>query len=253
MRRRSLLLVVGVLCFLLFFIATVPAQLAVDMLSSTGVRAGAVSGSFWSGKVSSLRLGNFTLGETAWTLRPSRLLLGRFAADIDAELPAGFLRGRAELGLGGSWSLLDAEASSPVSEFAPLLGLPVAGGDATANIERLTVKDAWPAAAVGELRVGDLPLTMPGVAADPKTQGSFALSFAATDLEPEDPLLGELRDLGGALELSGQVALTAPNNYTISGVLKPRPNAPESLTQGLVLLGPEDSQGRREFSLSGSF
>ncbi len=253
MQRRSLLLVVGVLCFLVFLIAKVPAQLAVDMLSATGIRSGTVSGSFWSGQINSLQLGKVKLGKTAWTLRPSRLVLGRLAADIDAELADGFLRGRAELGLGGSWSLVDAEAASPVSDLAPLLGLPVRGGEATANIERLTVEDAWPSTAIGELRVGDLPLSLPGVAADPNAQGSFALRFSAMDLEPEDPLIGELKDLGGALELQGEVALSAPTNYTVSGALKPRPNAPESLTQGLVLLGPEDAQGRREFSLSGSF
>jgi len=253
MRKSGLFLTVGVGAFLLFVLANVPARLGTDLLGAAGVQTGSASGTLWRGEVSSLRVSGLSLGRTSWALRPLSLLFGRLAADIDTELPGGFVRGRAEAGLGGRLALTDTEAASPLSNLAPLLGLPVAGGEANASIQRLVFEDGWPTAAVAELRVGRLPLALPGMAPEPGAIGSFAAVFDLPELAAGDRLTGELRDLGGAREVSGTISLSPPNKYDIAGLLKPRASAPPSLTQGLVLFGPEDTQGRREFSLSGSF
>jgi hypothetical protein len=253
MQSRGLLLAAGVGALLLFVITNVPARLGVDLLRSAGVQAGSASGTLWRGEVASLRVAGLGLGRTRWVLHPLSLLTGRLSADIDTELPGGFIRGRAEAGLGGRLALIDTEAASPLSNLAPLLGLPIAGGEANASIQRLVVEDNWPTVAVAELRVGNLPLALPGMMPEPGAIGSFAAVFDLPELAAGDPLVGELRDLGGALEIDGNISLSPPNNYDIAGLLKPRDSAPPSLTQGLVLFGPEDAQGRREFSLSGSF
>lgn len=253
MKTRGLLISAGLGAFLLFVIANVPARIGTDLLRAAGVQTGSASGTLWRGEVSSLRVAGFGLGRTRWTLRPLSLFLGTLAADIDTDLPGGFIRGRAEAGLGGRLALIDAEAASPLNNLAPLIGLPVDGGEANASIERLVVEGNWPVAAVAELRVGNLPLALPGMAPEPDAIGSFAAVFDQPEIATGGALRGALRDLGGALELSGSIELSPPNNFDISGLLKPRESAPPSLTQGLVLFGPEDEQGRREFTLSGSF
>lgn len=253
MRKLGLFLVVGVGAFLLFVVANVPARLGTDLLGTAGIQTGSANGTLWQGEVTSLRVAGLSLGRTSWTLHPASLLIGRLAADIDTQLPGGFIRGRAEAGLGGRLALFDTEAASPLSNFAPLLGLPVAGGEANASIQRLVVENGWPTSAVVELRVGNVPLALPGMAPEPGAMGSFAAVFDQPELGEGDALAGQLRDLGGALEVTGGISLSPPNNYDIAGLLKPRDSAPASLTQGLVLFGPEDAEGRREFSLSGSF
>jgi hypothetical protein len=253
MRTRGLFLIVGIGAFLLFVIANVPARLGTDVLRSAGIDTGSASGTLWRGEVSSLRVVGLRLGRTSWTLHPASLLMGRLAADIDIRLPGGFVRGRAEAGLNGRLALIDTEAASPLSGLAPLLGLPVTGGEANASIQRLVLEDGWPTSAIAEIRVGNLPLALPGMAPEPDAMGSFAAVFDQPELGEGDALAGQLRDLGGALEVSGGISLSPPNNYDIAGLLKPRNSAPPSLTQGLVLFGPEDAEGRREFSLSGSF
>ncbi len=253
MSGRRLLIAAGVAGFLLFLIGNVPARLAADLLGTAGLRAGSATGTLWRGEFASLNVAGISLGRTRWNLKPLSLLLGRLAADVDVDLPGGFLRGRAEVGLGGRIGLSDAQAASPLKSLGQMFGLPVDGGEASAKITQLVLEDGWPTVAVGEVRVGNVPLALPGVRAEPGAEGSFLASFDNPQLAPGDSLVGELRDLGGALELSGSVELLPPNNYNVAGLLKPRAEAPDSLTQGLVLLGPEDAQGRREFALGGSF
>jgi len=253
MRKPGLLFVVACGAFLLFLIANVPAQVGVDLLRSTGAQAGSASGTLWRGEVASLRVAGLSFGRTRWTLRPLRLLSGSLAADIDTELPGGYFRGRAEAGLSGRLALIDAEAATPLNNLAPVLGLPVAGGEANASIQRLVLENGWPSSAVAELRVGKLPLALPGMAPEPGAIGNFAAVFDQPEMAGGEALVGELRDLGGALEISGNISLSPPDSYDVTGLLKPRDSAPRSLAQGMVLFGPEDEQGRRQFAISGSF
>jgi hypothetical protein len=65
---------------------------------------------------------------------------------------------------------------------------------------------------------------------------------------------GQLRDLEGPLEVNGQLTLQQSGSYEVNGTVASRASASEDLNKTLQLfLGPADAQGRRTFSLAGSF
>lgn len=252
MLRVRALLIVGLVTFLGFALLNVPARVAADLLPAT-VQAGMARGTLWAGELASLRVAGISLGRTRWQLHPAGLLLGRLDADLDTELPGGFARGRLVLGAGGSVALRNAEAVLPLAVLATPLRLPGLAGEASLKLSNLALDGQWVTAAVGELRAADVPLALPGMQAPGGASGSFQLLFDAPEVPPDGPLVGQVTDLGGALEVSAELQLRPPTRYAVEGLVRPRPEAPEELTRGLVLLGAPDSEGRRPFALSGSF
>jgi hypothetical protein len=252
MRTNSILIGTGLACLLVFMIVSLPASLVLDSVASERVRIMGVSGSVWRGEIRSIGLPGLTLRRTRWQLRPLGLLAGRLASRIETELPGGYARGELSVGLNGVLACADFEAVSPVAPIARLIGIPAAGGTATVKIDDLKLEDNWPRAAIGVVRLRDVPLIVPGVTDIAGAFGSFQVSFAAETIPVDGPLVGALEDFGGALELQGEIALRPPANYAVSGLVRARPEAPRALADGLMLIGPDAGQGRREFSLTGS-
>jgi hypothetical protein len=66
-------------------------------------------------------------------------------------------------------------------------------------------------------------------------------------------LTGRLRDLGGPLHVRGAVQLQPDGRYLLSGDAAPGPGAGPAIFDTLSFLGSPDSQGRRPFTIEGSF
>jgi len=246
------LLPAGAFAFLAFAVALTPARLLADLAGLGGIVVSNPTGTAWRGEASAVRGAGVALGRTRWTLHPAALLAGRVGADLDVMLADGFLRGYASVGMGGSLHLEEVEAASPLAAARRLLPVPVTGGQATARIESLAVEERWPRTAVGTVRVADVPLLLPGAPGADEATGSFEVRFDTVDAADDGELVGTLRDLGGALELSGEVRLYPPGDYEVSGRVRPRDDAPRALADSLNLLGPPGPDGTRPFSLAGS-
>lgn len=247
--RVGALVVLGGVCFVLFLLVTLPARLLAFVAAGFDVQVINPSGSVWLGQASAIRGQGITLQSVRWDLHQLALLTGRLAADVDAKLPGGFARGEVSAGLGGSVRLRDLEMAGPLTLLEDAVGMPLSGGEISLKMAYLELQDNWPVAAAGEVRLGDVPLGLPG-ATQTAGRGSFLASF--DQVEPVDELVGTLSDVGGALEFSGRLVLSQPREYTIDGLIRARPNAPDDLRQALVLLGPEEAGGRRRFSVAGS-
>ncbi|RMF99249.1 MAG: type II secretion system protein N [Gammaproteobacteria bacterium] len=248
LRRPTLLVAAASLAFLLGLVWQAPADLLGRASAALGWQLIDPSGRLWAGRAAALRGGPLALQDLRWELQPLALLRGRLALALEAGLPGGFLRGRVAIGR-DRLAFRDLEAAVPLALAGPWVGMPVAEGDASLRFDYLLLIDGWPRAAVGELRLAGVPLGLPGSAGD-AGHGDFRLSFSQA--EPAERLSAELRDFGGDLELSGQLQLEAPNRYLLSGRVRARAQAPDSLRQGLALVGPADRDGRHEFSFSGS-
>ena len=86
--------------------------------------------------------------------------------------------------------------------------------------------------------------------------GSYELRFdrATGGAEPGPAMIvGELRDLDGPLMVSGRLAIRNGSDYELAGQLSARAGAGPELTKLMEFLGPADAQGRRPFSLTGTF
>jgi hypothetical protein len=253
MQRPGVLLGVAGAAFLVFLVTGVPASL-ITKLAPAELQISNPRGSLWSGQASSIRFGSVRLGQTSWKLRPVRLLLGSLAGQIDASLPGGFARGSFVLGLGGSIALSDFSAASPLANLAASLGtsLPIDQGELSLDLQALDIEDGWPTRAVGDIRVDNVALVFRGGRPVPEQAASFLLNLAAEEVPEDGTLLGSVSDQGGPLEMVGELRLTPPTNYELSGRAKPRPSAPEELGNALVMLGPENASGGRDFTFAGS-
>jgi hypothetical protein len=82
--------------------------------------------------------------------------------------------------------------------------------------------------------------------------GSYELRF---DDAPRNDgaIAGQLRDLGGPLAVSGTLLVRNGNEYQLSGLAAARAEANPELAKAVEFLGPSDPQGRRQYSLAGSF
>jgi general secretion pathway protein N len=253
MTRVAKLAAVVVAAFLVFVVGNAPAAL-LQHLAPDSVRLAGVEGSLWSGRATSLTIADVQTGPTSWRLSPLQLLIGRVAGNLDAGLPGGFARGNFVLGLGGSVRLTEFSLASPLASLvgAMGMGLPIQNGRLSAEFDVLTLADGWPQSAIGQVRVTEIALVSRGGRPDPGLLASFELSFDVYEVPESGLLEGLLMDRGGPLEVVGRVDLTPPGNYELSGRAAPRPNAPREMTQALVMLGPENPDGGRDFSFAGS-
>jgi hypothetical protein len=79
--------------------------------------------------------------------------------------------------------------------------------------------------------------------------GNFSVTFPAGTPQPT----GDVEDAGGPLAVQGKLVLTPQPGYDLSGYVTPRPSANQALVNAIAFLGSPDAQGRREFSLSGTY
>lgn len=253
MPRAGLYAGLAAAAFVVFVVASAPASL-LSRLAPAGVQLNGVQGSLWAGEASSVRAGALRLGRTRWALSPWQLLLGRLAGELDTTLPGGFARGEFAVGLGGSLQLKNFSAASPVAGIvaATGMGLPVSDGQVTVELRALKITDGWPQQAIGEIRVGEVPLVFRNGQPVLDQLASFELRFDAEEVPDAGPLEGTLTDRGGPLEVAGALQLTPPANYELSGRAAARAGAPQEMQQALVLLGPESRDGGRDFSFAGS-
>lgn len=232
--------------YLAFAMALIPADAAWRWLAADDLRLAGVQGTVWSGRAALASAGPLGFRDVRWQMRPWSLLLARPEGRVETGLGDGFLQtevriGRSEIVLTG----ITATCSLPVLASAlPIAGI---GGQVSLQLAELVLQDGWPAAARGQLRLGQL--TVPSlVGGDPIALGNFNVTLSGAD-----GLQGTFQDQGGPMEVRGSAGLTAAGEYEISGLVRARPEADAALTRGIELLtGAPDADGMRAFSLTGT-
>ncbi len=206
----------------------------------------APSGSIWHGECARLQLPGLALAAVSWKLHPWSLLLGRLELELrcaDARAPAS---ARLALGFGGRVALSDLHADLPVdSGFLPLFPADWSG----------QVQLSLDSAAFEHGRLTSLRGT---AVARALAQRHPAMPFGSYELRFADPgsagaVVGALRDLDGPLAVSGTLTIRNGHDYELSGLAAARAGATPELVKAVEFLGPADAQGRRAYSLAGSF
>jgi hypothetical protein len=186
------------------------------------------------------------IGDLSWEVFASRLLTGKFAAFVVFTRATGSARGTVEVGFGGHLSGRDIHLDLPLD---PTL-LPQLPRDLTgrvhADLASIQVSRHAITSVQGQIEAHDLQMGAGGAI---QPFGSYSLTFNP----PSTPPVGQLRDLGGPLEVEGTVRLTPEPGFNLQGLVKARPGASEALVRELQFLGSPDAQGRRPFALESSF
>ncbi|HMN43291.1 MAG TPA: type II secretion system protein N [Povalibacter sp.] len=245
MKKVWLMVALGVAAYLVFALVTVPASVVASFLPP-GVVAAGTEGTAWNGRAATVVVGGAPIGSITWKLHALPLLALKLKADVKVTRSDGFLQATVATSGGEDLSLTQFTGSLPLASLPP--GAMPGGWTGTLNMRlaRLDLTNGWPVGADGTLEVIDLV----GPARKPVGMGSYKIIFP-----PEltgNELVGALSDMGGPLEIAGNVRLSANRSYLIEGSVATRPEASQSMTDSLQILGTPDAQGRRPFSLSGT-
>ncbi|MGB6603931.1 MAG: type II secretion system protein N [Steroidobacteraceae bacterium] len=243
MRRTFWIVVLAVVAFAVIVVSRLPASWVMPSGSRAGFSCASVDGSIWSGVCAGAVVQRIALGDLTWDLRPVRLLTGALAAHVTLAHGPISARGDVALGLGQRLTLRNLTADLPIDRRAlPQLPRDLSGtlhlDLALARIERGAITELQ-----GRLEAHDLVDSH----GHSTPLGSYALTFPGADLT------GQLQDLGGPLSVSGTVRLTPGPGYAVQGLVAARPGATPDLVNNLSYLGSADAQGRRPFSMAGTF
>jgi general secretion pathway protein N len=242
-RRTPWLVLLAVVTFALIVLTRLPASWVLPSGGNAAFSCASIDGSVWSGVCSGMVVQRLALGDLTWELKPAQLLTGALAAHVTLAHGPISARGDVALGLGDRLTLRNLTADLPIDSHAlPQVPRDLSGSLhvdlALARIEKGAISDLQ-----GRLEARDL-VNSRGRATP---LGSYALTF------PGSSLTGQLQDLGGPLAVSGTVRLTPGPGYAVDGLVAARPGAPPELVNNLLYLGSADAQGRRPFSMAGTF
>lgn len=246
MRRGAKIAAAAVAAFAAVVIARFPARWAAGALPR-GASCSRISGTLWSGACAGLAEEGSPLGDLTWDVHPLALLTASLSADIEFSRGAGTIRGRIAIGPSGAFTGHGLRGAFPLDRtlFAEL----PAGTQASAQVDLpyLRCKGLRVTAIRGRIEVRGL------TDARGEPLGDYRLSFPAGSASASSGPIGHLSDLGGPFSVDGTVRLTAEPGYVLEAQVAPRPGAPPDLVNALRFLGSPDSNGRRPFSISGTF
>jgi general secretion pathway protein N len=248
MQPRSLVILAAAL-FALTVLVRAPAAWVLAA-APAAIECRAPAGSVWHGACGQLRVPGAELDGIGWSLHFWPLLLGRLELELrsaDARAPGTVRLTRAP---GGRLELSDLHADLPLD--AGLVPLFPAGwsGQLQLALTSIVFSD------------GKLALVQGTVTARSLAQRSPAMPFGSYQLD-FFPVTGrasaraglisaQLHDLGGPLAVTGTLTIRG-SEYELSGLVSARAEASAELAKAVGFLGPADVQGRRTFTLGGTF
>ena len=248
MKRRTLaLILLGLLAYLGFLIATFPAgwayALAKPHLEPLGVKLYAVEGTLWDGRVAALEIQGRRLPGLQWNLQPTALISGQLRAHID--LDHGHLDGEIAARPDGSLQAGPLEIHWPLPQLLQTLQLAALQLDGVlqGRLERLEVQNGLPRAADGTLTWRGAATRLPMTA----KLGDLQLLLETRN----DGIHGRFRDGGGPLGLGGTLQLSPDGAWRLELHLTPREGRQSPVGRLLAFLGRPDPQGKITLRRSG--
>jgi general secretion pathway protein N len=241
LRTRSLV-ALGIVAFLAFLAAQVPASFVIAKLRlPPGAELTDVDGTLWKGRArATLALpgGTLALDDLEWTFKPLRLIAGRVAYDVTARAPSMEASARLSRGFRG-FEIADVTArgdAKAIILFAPLaaawqpqgaitLAAPVLEWDGKEL--RGEGRAEWRGASLALSQVRPL--------------GSYRAEFRGAG----GPAKVTLATLEGPLRLTGDGTLSGQGRLNFSGEARGEGTSAQALEPLLDLMGPKRADGSR--------
>lgn len=246
MKSWKLNLGVFIFAYLIFVLATIPANVIVGMVElPKNIKLGTVSGSLWSGKAAAIQIDNDVISNLSWNLSPLSLIVGGINAEVKFGKSRGkeTISGKGDVATDFSFSSVDLNnfvLRYPASGLVQKMNLPIPAtlsGQVVFNIndyqqgkpycEQLDGKITWNKAsadvmgkkvALGKL-AAQLGCDKGQVALNIKEKNPLGLQF--------DALIGEKGNLSGKGFVKPDGTMSTDVHNTVQ-----------------QLFGPADSQGR---------
>jgi hypothetical protein len=233
----------GVLVFLGTAVLAAPAATLyawiAPRLGAAPVTLAGVQGQLSQGRAAQVLVRNQPLiGDLGWNLQALQLLLGRLSVKLDGGRDGSLVDGRVFVVPSGTITLQDFRAAMPLRGAFAAAGqsfVPVEGQVAV-DIQTLQVREQWPTQAQGVVRVQGLNWKL-GREAVPLGDYEVLVDTGTGGIS------GDIRTVGGPLEVAGTVKLDAERRYELQLRLRPKPNAPAMLPNLVRSLGAPDAEG----------
>lgn len=244
MRRVLWLSLAGLLLFILFVVARIPAEQLTSRLPAR-LQVEGVSGTLWSGQARQLTWEGMPLGRLHWDWQPTSLVNGEMAYAIQLTEPGHDLQAVVAQALDGSQSLRNTRLQLNAEQLQPWL--PTRDAQPRGQIDlvmpAMRLVQGWPQSGHGTLQWREAALA----GALPMSLGSLV-----ADLQVQDGrITAVLSDNAGPLELGGTAELGSDRVYRVDAQLRARADADDNLRTSLSLLGTPDVSGRYNLRLQG--
>lgn len=246
MKQRILTATLFLVAYLIFLLATLPAALVARYLPLPAqianlLKLEGVSGTLWSGQIARLQYASESVNQLRWELNGWSLL--RLAPEVSVRFGDRHgLNGQGVIGWQGSLFARDLTLNAPAPwllarlPLRPPFPLTVAG-QLQLKIDQFAQGAPWCDNLYGNLDWYDAIADTPA--------GKLTLADPEVKLTCLDSrVVAELKQDSNAVETQGRLELQANGQYLFQGSLKPGPDLPAQMQQGLPFLGQPDSQGR---------
>lgn len=240
-------IVVALLAYLFFLLATLPASMVTDKWFKTKIpsylQLSGVSGTIWSGKAKYVQLKGISLGKMEWRLSVLPLLWGNIAAHIKTKSEMSHSGFMASLG-NETVNIKNVEFQFPISMLSPLFyALPVKlDGDIRSQLKTVDIKKDDYFIADGRIVISGLNLIAPQA----MNLGQFVIVMSP-DGKGSNIIVS---DDNGPLQTNVQIRVLPTGEYSLTANLLPR-NGNGKLKQGLSMFARADAQGVYHLSYKG--
>ena len=248
MRTRTYILT-GIIAYLVFLIATIPAAPVIGLVKKNlPATIGHVYGTLWQGYASTLQAPNgIRLDNIHWTFLPSRLLLGKAAVNIDAELLNNAISTEVAAGITGKLTAKDLQLNLAAEEVASLINLPI--GELTGDFNIMINHASWSKGTVpivdGRIDWKDATLTI----AEMVDLGRVSVLISEEDTSP---LSATLNNSDGDLRLNGNITTTATGDYDLQLSMKPLASASTNVANSLAMFARRQPDASYKFTNKGN-
>lgn len=241
MRRSLQYVVIGLVAYLVFVVATVPAARVYAWISQgqlIPVQLYGVTGTVWHGRALQARIGRQTLDSVTWSWRPSALLRGRIGATVDALYRQQAIAINAGLSVDRTLVLSGVNASVDVTAIEDALYPDPLGltGMVEIDLKDVRLQSGRLTALQGDVRWNNGGLGPPVNIAI----GSYLASFVTE----KNIIHGTVRDTDGPVIVNGNLELQRNGQYQLTASLAARDAANSQVRQALGAFGTPSPEGK---------
>lgn len=236
--RRTV--VAGVVAWLVFLVATIPADRVLALAPSMpGIALGQVQGTLWRGQVSRVAVEGVQLEAVSWKFKLLSIFTGRFELDLTGELGGKPVHARAGKTFLGAAYLKNVKASLPVSELLYL-----------SDVNHVTV--------TGRLLLDfdDVRFSSTGIPVfsgqaswtPAEVEAPLVLSLGAATLTTQhdgELTTGKLETSGGMLLMQADVALEPSGTYRLDALIRLNGTVPQAVIKFLTTFAENENGSYR--------
>lgn len=249
MRSKFLMLGFITVSYGTFLIATLPATLALSYLSlPANVAISQVAGTVWQGEAKRISFNDIEVEDVRWDTSVMALLTGSAQVYVEFGRDENSLHGSGELGYSSRGAYAQDFTVSASSEWlikASNVPLPVTTtGNVKLTLTEMQQGQPWCEQLDGQLTWSN--------AAIESLLGNIDIDTAVAHLSCDNgAIVADIKQRSNQLKLSGSAKLEGKGKYTLSAVLVPSHELPESIRSNLRYIGKENANGEYKINYAG--